>query len=234
MYRRHMAPLSVSCPHFGLIGNWEGKSGKIPAENAALVANVRRRFAPNPDHVTYEQRGSPNEDYYAFDWGPALFVVLNVQSYSAPSGPRSSPMDDVALMEDWMLGAAQFSWLEGVLAASDHPFKFVCIHHPVGGNAATRFETLYGRGGPRAATVGEQRLGHEIMREFGVQIFFFGHDHVFLDEVVDSMVRWGNQSRCSALRMRYRSRVDQFLHSGREDLTFPKCELLTPPTGRSR
>ena len=69
----------------------------------------------------------------------------------------------------------------------DHPFKFVCIHHPVGGNAATHFETLYGRGGPRAASVGEQRLVHEIMREFGVQIFFFGHDHVFLDEVVDGI-----------------------------------------------
>ena len=85
MYRRHMAPLSVSCPHFGLIGNWEGESGKVPAENAALVANVRRRFAPNPDDLTYPQGGSPNEDYYAFDWGPALFVVLNVQSYSEPS-----------------------------------------------------------------------------------------------------------------------------------------------------
>ena len=187
MYRRHMAPLSVSCPHFGLIGNWEGESGKVPAENAALVANVRRQFVPNPDHLTYPQGGSANEDYYAFDWGPALFVVLNVQSYSAPSGPRSSPMDDVALMEDWTLGAAQFSWLEGVLATFDHPFKFVCIHHPVGGNAATRFETLYGRGGPRAASVGEQRLVHEMMREFGVQIFFFGHDHVFLDEVVDGI-----------------------------------------------
>ena len=187
MYRRHIAPLSVSCPHFGLIGNWEGESGKVLPESAALMATVRRRFAPNPDDLTYPQGGSPNEDYYAFDWGPVLFVVLNVQSYSAPSGQRSTPMADVTLVEDWTLGAAQFSWLQGVLAASDHPFKFVCIHHPVGGNAATDFETLYGRGGPRAALVGEQRLVHEMMREFGVQIFFFGHDHVFLDEVVDGI-----------------------------------------------
>ena len=187
MYRRHMAPLSVSCPHFGLIGNWEGESGKVPAESAALMAAVRRRYTPSPNDLTYPQGGSPNEDYYAFDWGPALFVVLNVQSYSVPSGQRSTPMADVAVIEDWTLGAAQFSWLEGVLAASDHPFKFVCIHHPVGGNAATYFETLYGRGGPRAALVGEQRLVHEMMVEFGVQIFFFGHDHVFLDEVVDGI-----------------------------------------------
>ena len=68
MYRRHMAPLSTSCPHFGLIGNWEGESGKVPAESAARVAVVRRRFAPGPDNRTYPQGGSQNEDYYAFDW----------------------------------------------------------------------------------------------------------------------------------------------------------------------
>ena len=92
MYRRHLAPLSMSCPHFGLIGNWEGESGKMPAESAARVAEVRRRFAPGPNDGTYPQGGSPSEDYYAFEWGPALFVILNVQSYTAPSGelPRGA------------------------------------------------------------------------------------------------------------------------------------------------
>ena len=187
MYRRHLAPLSPSCPHFGLIGNWEGESGKFPEESQDLMTTVRRQFTPNPDHRTYRQGGSPNEDYFAFDWGAALFVVLNVQTYSAPSGPLSSVMDDVTRIEDWTLGAEQMSWLEGVLSGSDCPFRFVCIHHAVGGNAGNAFETLYGRGGPRAARVGEQAILHDMMREFGVQIFFFGHDHVFLDEVVDGI-----------------------------------------------
>ena len=187
MYRRHIGPLSASCPHFGLIGNWEGESGKFPSESRDLMAAVRRAYAPNPDHLTYPQGGSPREDYYAFDWGPVLFVVLNVQSYSEPSGPLDQVLDDVTRMEDWTLGAAQMRWLEGVLAGSDHPFKFVCIHHAVGGNAGNAFDTLYGRGGPRAARVGEQATLHAMMREFGVQIFFFGHDHVFLDEVVDGI-----------------------------------------------
>ena len=30
MYRRHMAPLSVSCPHYGLIGNWGGRIRESP------------------------------------------------------------------------------------------------------------------------------------------------------------------------------------------------------------
>ncbi len=187
MYRRHIAPLSMSCPHFGLIGNWEGESGKVPADSMARVADARRRFTPGPNDKTYPQGGSPNEDYYAFEWGPVLFVVLNVQSYSIPSGERNSRRDDVSVVEDWTLGDAQFEWMEKTLANSDHPFKFVCIHHAVGGNAATDQETLYGRGGHRAAGVGEQKLLHEAMLDFGVQIFLYGHDHVFVDEVVDGI-----------------------------------------------
>ncbi len=170
-----------------MIGNWEGESGKLPPESAALVEQVRRRFTPNPKHDTYPQGGSEAEDYYAFDWGPALFVILNVQSYTTPSGPQPTPRDDVTVVEDWTLGRQQFAWMQDTLSTSDHPYKFVCIHHAVGGNAASDRETLYGRGGPRAAGVGEQRLLHEAMREFGVQVFFYGHDHVFVDEVVDDI-----------------------------------------------
>jgi predicted phosphodiesterase len=187
MYRRHLAPLSMSCPHFGLIGNWEGESGKLPPESVVLCEQVRRQFTPNPTHDTYAQGGSDGEDYYAFDWGPALFVILNVQSYTVPSGPQPTPRDDVTVVEDWTLGRQQFAWMEETLSTSDHPYKFVCIHHAVGGNAGSERETLYGRGGPRAAGVGEQKLVHEAMREFGVQVFFYGHDHVFVDEVVDDI-----------------------------------------------
>ena len=187
MYRRHLAPLSMSCPHFGLIGNWEGESGKVPADSAARVAAVRHKYTPNPDDRTYGQGGSPNEDYFAFDWGPVLFVMLNVQSYTTPSGEKASARDDVTVVEDWTLGTDQFSWMEAVLRASDHPYKFICCHHAVGGNAANETETLYGRGGARAAEVGEQRLIHEMMQDLGVQIFFHGHDHVFVDEVVDGV-----------------------------------------------
>lgn len=197
MYRQHMEPLTTRCSHFGLIGNWEGETGKVPDASAALMAGVRHRFTPGPDDRTYPQGGSANEDYYAFAWGPALFVVLNVQSYTTPSGALGSPMDDVSRVEDWTLGGPQFAWMEGVLTASDHPYKFVCIHHVVGGNAATQVESLYGRGGPRAALVGEQRLLHELMAEVGVQIFFFGHDHVFLDEVVDG-IHYAMPGSCGA------------------------------------
>jgi hypothetical protein len=188
MYRRHLAPLTASTPHFSLLGNWEGETGKFPAESVARVRRVRHRFLPNPDHRTYPEGGSGGQDYYAFTWGSALFVILNVQGYTKPSSPLSLPSQaDVSKVEDWTLGREQLTWLERTLKRSLKPYKFICIHHAVGGNAGDPHDTLYGRGGARAAQVGEQRVVHALMREHGVQIFFYGHDHVFVDDVVDGI-----------------------------------------------
>ena len=103
MYRRHVGPLTRSCPHFGLIGNWEGETGKFSRDAIETVSSVRKRFAPNPNHETYAEGGSPDEDYYAFTWGPALYVILNVQTYTTLSAPTSNPRDDVLAPDDWTL-----------------------------------------------------------------------------------------------------------------------------------
>ena len=64
---------------------------------------------------------------------------------------------------------------------------FLFIHHTVGGAAGDPDDSAYGRGGGQAAYVGEQAIIHELMRTYGVQIFFYGHDHVFTDMVVDNI-----------------------------------------------
>jgi hypothetical protein len=188
MYRRHIAPFSGSVPHFSLLGNWDGETGKFPSASVALVRGARHKFLPNPNDRTYPQGGSAGQDYYAFTWGPALFVILNVQGYTKASGPMVLPtQSDVTRVEDWTLGRTQLAWLERTLKESTQPFKFLCIHHAVGGNAGNPHDTLYGRGGARAANVGEQRIVHAMMRKYGVQVFFYGHDHVFVDDVVDGI-----------------------------------------------
>jgi hypothetical protein len=189
MYRRHVAKLTRNCPHFGIIGNWEGESGKFPASSIRIVAEVRRAFLPNPNHQTYPQGGSEGEDYYAFSWGDALFVMLNIQTYSQPSHPEelSSPASDVGRVEDWTIGEAQMQWLEATLENATERFRFVCMHHPAGGNAGSDHQTLYGRGGGRAWNCGEQLKIHGLMKRHGVQVFFYGHDHVFVDDVVDGI-----------------------------------------------
>jgi 3',5'-cyclic AMP phosphodiesterase CpdA len=91
------------------------------------------------------------------------------------------------LPDDWTLGAAQLAWLEDTLAHSTARWKFTFIHHTVGGNAGNDVDSAYGRGGGRAARIGEQATVHDMLRRYGVQIFFYAHDHVFTDMVVDGI-----------------------------------------------
>jgi len=188
-YRRHLAPLSLNSPHFAVIGNWSGESGKFPDKSIEIMADVRRAFLPGPNHLTYPQGGSPMEDYYAFSWGDALYVILNIQTYSKPSNPKELPslMEDVNQITEWTLGEKQMAWFERTLRQATERFRFVCMHHAAGGNAGDAANTLYGRGGARAWNTGEQARIHALMKKYHVQIFFYGHDHVFVDDVVDGI-----------------------------------------------
>jgi predicted phosphodiesterase len=188
-YRRQIGPLSKDAPFFAVIGNWNGESGKFTPESIARVAGVRRALMPAPNHLTSPQGGSEGEDYYAFSWGDALYVMLNIQTYSKPSRPALLPslMADVNSVEDWTLGEKQMAWFETTLSKATQRFRFVCVHHPAGGKAGDDLNTLYGRGGSRAWNTGEQVRIHALMKKHKVQIFFYGHDHVFVDDVVDGI-----------------------------------------------
>jgi len=188
-YRRQIGPLSVNCPHFAVIGNWSGESGKFPEQSIETAAIVRRNLLPGPNHQTYPQGGSEREDYYAFTWGDALYVMLNIQTYSKPSKPDRLPslMADVNQIQEWTLGEKQMSWFETTLKNATERFRFVCMHHPAGGNAGDPLNTVYGRGGSRAWNTGEQVRIHGLMKKHKVQIFFYGHDHVFVDDIVEGI-----------------------------------------------
>lgn len=75
------------------------------------------------------------------------------------------------------------AYVENVLARSGAKFKIVVAHHPLGGAAKDTANTAYGRGGAKAAKIGEQAWLHELMLRHGVQVFLHGHDHVFNDQV---------------------------------------------------
>ena len=188
-YRRQIGPLSAHCPHFAVIGNWSGESGKFPEKSIQIAASVRRNLLPGPNHQTYPQGGSEGEDYYAFSWGDALYVILNIQTYSKPSKPDRLPtlMADVNEIEEWTLGEKQMSWFEATLKNATERFRFVCMHHPAGGNAGDPLNTVYGRGGARAWNTGEQVRIHSLMKKHKVQMFLYGHDHVFVDDVVEGI-----------------------------------------------
>ena len=183
-YRRLLGDATANAAHFTVIGNWDGESGCNTADEIARSTSQRLLYAPGPSPATYPEGGSANQDYYAFTWGDALFVVLNVMTYT----PTCHLLDtDPGVPDDWTLGPAQLAWLQRTLAGAASKWRFLFIHHAVGGAAGDAADTAYGRGGGQAAHVGEQAQIHALMLQYGVQIFFYAHDHVFTDMVVDGV-----------------------------------------------
>ncbi len=183
-FRQVLGNLQSQGAQFVLNGNWEGENGWHPQPNRAWAKNARMLFTPGPDDKTFPQGGSADQDYYAFTWGGALFVVLNVTGYNSidhchTTGPGKA--------DDWTLGKKQMAWLEKTLAASKEQWKFIFTHHAVGGNGGDEVNSRYGRGGGRAANVGEQAKVHALMKKYGVEAFFYAHDHVFTDMQVDGI-----------------------------------------------
>jgi hypothetical protein len=183
-YRRVLGDTLGHAAHFGVLGNWDGENGCNTTEEIQRSLTQRVLYEPNPGPETYPEGGSVNQDYYAFTWGDALFIVLNVMTYTPgchllntyPGSP-----------DDWTLGEAQLEWLRGTLESATSKWRFTFIHHTVGGQAGNDVDSAYGRGGGQAAYIGEQALIHQLLLDHGVQIFFYGHDHVFTDMVVDGV-----------------------------------------------
>jgi hypothetical protein len=183
-YRRLLQNALGNAAHFPVIGNWDGENGDFSEDEIAWSREQRLLYVPGPTPTTYPQGGNEHQDYYAFTWGDALFVVLNVMTYT-PTSHLLSSYPGVA--DDWTLGDAQLAWFMDTLANATSKWRFVLIHHTVGGAAGDEVNAAYGRGGGQAAQVGEQALIHQLMLDHGVQIFFYGHDHVFADMVVDDI-----------------------------------------------
>jgi len=183
-YRALLGDAAGNAAHYTVIGNWDGENGAFTDEEISRSRSQRLLYIPGPDDTTYSEGGSPFEDYYAFTWGDALFVVLNVMTYTPTDHLLSG---NIGLPDDWTLGQQQLEWLSTTLSNAKAKWRFLFIHHTVGGAAGNIANSAYGRGGGQAANVGEQATVHQLMKTYGVQIFFYGHDHVFTDMVVDDI-----------------------------------------------
>ena len=212
--RGYLDELCHSAPFFSVLGNHEGEQGwrldGTPDNLAIWAARARTRLYPLPVPDAFYAGNEEvaefiglREDYYAWEWGDALFVVLDPFWYTTrcPYGVDGTGWD-------WTLGETQYHWFEGVLANSSATFKFVFSHHMTGGR------TRYGRGGIEAARWsvnhspsyewgGEDEVGHyvfparrpgwalpihQLMVQNNVSIWFHGHDHVFVKQDLDGIV----------------------------------------------
>jgi uncharacterized repeat protein (TIGR02543 family) len=228
--RPYLGQICHSIPFFFVLGNHENEEGwnfddlfTPPDQSLAIVGlEARKKYFPNPipDNF-YSGNENPlpqaiggdtyREDYFAWEWGDALFVVIDPYHYttiwpSEGNGYGGEGQDGEAQGDrwDWTLGIEQYLWLKSTLENSNAAFKFVFSHQVTGGNSP------YGRGGietapyfewggknadgtwgfdtERPAAEGWDLPIHQLMVANGVSAFFHGHDHIYAYEKLDGIV----------------------------------------------
>lgn len=204
--RYYFGQIAHSVPLFLALGNHDGEAGRWldgGTENLAVWSNARRkRYFPNPvPNGFYTGNGQPDpqagllQDYYAWEWGDALFVVLDPFWFTSMN-PRSN-------QDNWSrtLGRAQYDWLASTLEKSHAKFRFVFLHHLVGGlgkdaRGGAESAPLYEWGGHEAdgtERFKEKRPGwpmsiHALLVKHHVNAVFHGHDHLYARQELDGIV----------------------------------------------
>ncbi len=203
-YRPFLGSICHSVPFYVCLGNHEGENdyylAKTPPNNLAVWGTQWRKFYyPNPYPNGFYSGNTDNEpfgignpeNYYAWTWGDALFVVLDVYRDECDTS-------DKPLNWDWSLGKPQYDWLKATLEGSTSKYKFVFAHHIRGqGRGGITNAKLYewgGYDGKNGTTYNfpNKRPGwakpiHQLFKDNGVNIFFQGHDHLFAHETMDGI-----------------------------------------------
>ena len=177
-------------------------------DNAAVQAGLaRKKFFPLPapnsfytgDKDTVEHVG-PLKDYYAFEWGNALFVVIDPYWHSEVAVDNQPNAEGNKGKKDpWniTLGKEQYEWLKKTLETSTTKFKFVFAHH-VNGTGRGGVERAkyfewggYGQNGQwqfDRFRPGWEMPIHQLFVKNQVSIFFQGHDHIFAKQELDGVI----------------------------------------------
>lgn len=203
--RYYFSQLCQSAPLLLVLGNHDGESPRgrgADADSLAVWSNtMRKRYFPNPvpdDFFTGNKTPHPEagllQDYYAWEWGDALFIVLDPFWFTRTQRGQG---------DNWKrtLGRDQYEWLKRTLEFSQARFRFVFVHHLVGGidsqcRGGAEAAGLYEWGGKIAdGTDGfkVQRPGwampiHQLLLKNKVNVVFHGHDHLYARQKLDGIV----------------------------------------------
>jgi hypothetical protein len=220
--RYYLSHLCSSAPLFFVMGNHDGESNG--RNSFQWASSTRKSLFPNPfpnhfytgNHAKEPDLGFP-EDYYAWQWGDAQFIVLDPYRYTvskrrgggqgkdAGGQGRGGPGGNgqAGSQESnwyWTLGEAQYQWLKAELK-KPAKYRFIFIHHLVGGAVQNQ------RGGIEVAklwewgghnTQGEYEFDqyrpswgkpiHQMLVDSGASVVFHGHDHLFVKQDLDGIV----------------------------------------------
>lgn len=183
--RYFLGGICNSIPLYFIQGNHDGEAGAKREEITAWSKSIRENYFPNPT----------SENYFAWEWGNALMISLDPYTFTSAQGAK----------DPWQrtLGLIQYQWLENTLKNSNKEYKFVFIHNLIGGVDADG----QARGGSEAAPYWEwggrnmdmidefstKRFNwkepiHNLLKRYGVQVVFHGHDHLYAKQEYDGII----------------------------------------------
>ena len=201
LLRKYFGITCHSIPLYLAMGNHEGELGWLYDETSnnlpVMASNTRKLYYPNPlpnsfysGNLKSENLVGLRENYYSWQWGDVLFIVLDPYWYTKGKPDWG-----------WTLGRDQYDWFKNVITTSTAKFKFIFCHQLVGGNGndgrgGAEYAGFFEMGGNNAdGTPGfdTYRPGwgkpiHALMVENHANIFFHGHDHFFGKQEKDGIV----------------------------------------------
>lgn len=228
----YLNKISAHSPLFMLAGNHEQQEawhlqGTLANSLPIMGKNSEKKYYLNPlndsfysgDTTTMPELSGDHtrQDYYAWTWGDALFVVISpfwtttTKPYTTTVGGGETDATGSNNRWDWTLGVDQYNWLQTVLSTSTAKYKFVFAHQIVGGNSVSN-QVNYGHGGVDSANLvewGGNNVGgspytwatnrpatdgwgtlpiHQMFLANHVSAFFHGHDHQMAYELLDGIV----------------------------------------------
>jgi len=223
MLRSLFEQVCHSIPFHFTLGNHEAEYGYLFNAAADKQNNIpawdlkaRKAFFPTPVPDAFYTGNSTAmdyaggtlgllEDYYAWEWGDALFIVLD---------PFWNTNENPTQANDawkWTLGKPQYDWLNRTLQNSSAKYKFVFMHHITGGSTTLAdgvTRNIAARGGVEVAGKYEwgglnadgvtngfaaNRPGwampvHSLLVQNKVNVVFHGHDHLYAWQTLDGIV----------------------------------------------
>jgi hypothetical protein len=202
--RFYLGQIGSSVPLFLALGVHDGESSRYDdgsLDSLAVWSNLlRKRYFPNPVPDSYysgdaipKPPSGLQENYYAWEWGDALFVVLDPYRYSLRQRGGGDGWS-------WSLGRAQYDWLARTLAGSHAKFKFVFLHNLLCGDQASRggveiagFNEWGGKNLDGTDGFAQYRPGwplpiHQLFLRNHVTAVFKAHDNFYARQELDGIL----------------------------------------------
>ncbi len=181
----------LGAPVHLVIGNHDGENGRYNDGTTNCLAQwsrmMRVKHFPEP-------LAPGGRNYYSWETNGTLCIVLDPFWFT----PRARRTDDNWV---WTLGREQYDWLKRTLETSRAKFKFVFIHHLVGGadrqgRGGVEVAPFYEWGGKNADGAdgfAQHRPGwaapiHQLLLQNHVAAVFHGHDHLYAKQDLDGIV----------------------------------------------